>query len=499
MPVVIGATSQALPNPSDMLRQNVLIDPREPRARSRSRRLRLVAALCSSTFLAPALHAQPQWGNLPDGRYAVGYRTIRAIDPDRRYAEAPRSVQVFVWYPAVRQAGADFMPYEGYFDDASFDWGGDSSAVRYLSDQLRRGFQSGSLNPSFPGRLSDEQFAAILRTPTRVLRDATPAPGRFPVILHAHSNGVLHQSVMLEYLASQGYVVMSVSMYNSAPAFYGRGDATPDALLNLAEDFSLMLGLARSMENAEASRAAAVGMLAQAGLAMQMKAAPLAAVACIECLGYGESLQKLPFYDPRVVRIPILELINSRHEDETTGQGKTFIDLFRSSTRYIGRSTDLAHSDFYPFPKIANPGTAHAKHDAIVEMTHRFLDATLKGDSSALRLVRAAGPLRGVPEGFLRIREEKPAGIPPTEGEFLGWLRYGEMERARAAWTTFGASLATRGRMFFVVLFLARDGEGHAAEAVAMFRSGFPAAPGTMEARQDAMLTQLLARAGRAP
>jgi hypothetical protein len=46
--------------------------------------------------------------------------------------------------------------------------------------------------------------------------------------------------------------------------------------------------------------------------------------------------------------------------------------------------------------------------------------------------------------------------------------------------------------MFTTVLFLARDREASAAEAVAMFREGFPAAAGSMEARQEGMLLRLL-------
>ena len=42
-------------------------------------------------------------------------------------------------------------------------------------------------------------------------------------------------------------------------------------------------------------------------------------------------------------------------------------------------------------------------------------------------------------------------------------------------------------------LFLARDREPQAAEAVAMFRHAVPAAPDTAEARQDALLSNLLA------
>lgn len=201
--------------------------------------------------------ATSQWGDLVPGPHAVGYTTIRARDARRHYFDDARPVQIFVWYPAVVDASATRMPYEGYFEDVGFDWGEAPDRVAYLRQQALDGFRRGALNPSFPGALTDGQFQQILTTPTAVVRNAAAAPGRFPVLLHAHMNGALHQSVMLEYLASYGYVVLSVSTYNTAPAFYGRGDDTADALLNLAEDFSLMLSRAGDIANADVGRAAA--------------------------------------------------------------------------------------------------------------------------------------------------------------------------------------------------------------------------------------------------
>ena len=236
-----------------------------------------------------------------------------------------------------------------------------------------------------------------------------------------------------------------------------------------------------------------VGMLAHGGMALQMKAESLRAIACVECLGYTDILQQLPFYDPRRLRIPMLEMINSSYEGAATGQHHSALERFPSAHRFVARLKGVEHSDFYPFPKIARPGTPHPKFDAVVRTLLLFLDATLRSDNQARERLARSGPVPGMPTDFLRVTEHRaPAAPVPTESEFLGWLRYGRLEDARAAWRTHGRVLVGRARMFTTVLFLARDREPHAAEAVAMFREGFPAEAGSMEARQEAMLIRLL-------
>jgi len=440
---------------------------------------------------APA-GASSQWGNLQPGPHTVGYRTLHVRDSARRYFDGPRPVQIYMWYPAAATDGPS-MPYGRYLDDAAFDWGDDPVRVEELGRRTRAEFKSGALNPSFPGVMSDEAFAAILATPTRVIRDGTPASGRFPVLLHAHMQGALHQSVLLEYLASHGFVVLSISTYNSAPAFYARGDDTAEGLLNLAEDFALALVQAQALPFADIARVAAIGMLAHGGMALQMKAEPLRAIACLECLGYADLLQQLPFYDTRRLRVPVLEVINSTYEAAATGQHHSILERFPGATRYVARLKGVTHSDFYPFPRIARPGAEHPRFDAVAELLLRFLNASLRDDPEAREYLTRSGPVTGMPADFLCVRELPASPPTPTEAEFLGWLRYGRMEEARAAWRTHGAALVSRSRMFTTVLFLARDREPHAAEAVAMFRSAFPAAPDSAEARQDALLSSLLA------
>jgi hypothetical protein len=455
--------------------------------------VRIALALAMSIPCVSAAQGSDQWGSMASGPHRVGYRTVQITDSSRRYFDGPRMIQVYIWYPASVSAGAARMPYEGYFEDAEKDWGPNPDRVAFLRRKARDGFLTGALNPSYPGGMSAARFDSILRTPTRVHRNAEAAPGRFPVLLHAHVSGALHQSLMMEYFASHGYVVLSTSLYNSAPVYYGYGEESPNAMYHLSEDFGLMLAAARQMPNADAARAAAVGMMAGNALPLQMKSGALSAIACVECLGYEQQLERQPVYDTLAVRIPILELINSSYGDEYTNQQKTFLDRFQASPRSIGRFTNLEHPEFYPFPKIAGRGVAQPKYEAVLFTTLQFLNAVLRDDENGRRFMVQTPPLPGMEPGFLRLRFSRPVAIP-VESEVLGWLRFGEVDRARDAIRSFGTGVVTRNRMFTVVLFLARDGERHADSAVALFRATFPASPGSNEERQDQMLSRLLSR-----
>ena len=455
-------------------------------------RLQVIVALAlaaGSLISAAAAAPPPQWGALEPGPYAVGYRTIEHVDVSRRYGDRPRTLLVSVWFPADVSRGGTPMPYRGYLDDVAREWGG------ARAEELRAA-AIGDLTGAALGSVESdgaraERLATLLETPTAAIRDAAPASGRFPLVLHVP--GALTQSILLEYLASQGYVVMSVPLYNSAPAYLGRGDHSPASLLDTTEDLACVLDEAARVPFADVSRTAAIGMFAQAGLALQMRGAPLAAVACLEC-GDSATLTSLPFHDPSRVRIPVLELRSA-----TAGGAMSFTTGLRAATRYAARFTVLQHSDFFPFATLAAPRGHTSGYEAVVLLARQFLDSALKGDEAATRLPpRRAATSRG----FRRVRSRcaitDAEVVPPTTAEFLGWLRFGDIERARAAWDHYGAALTSRDRMFAVVLFLARDRAPHAAQAAAMFRRGFPVGDDARRREQEAMLTRLLGE-GKAP
>lgn len=439
--------------------------------------MRLIFYACLMTgFIQAGAQTSPQWGNLKPGAYAIGYKTIRLADNTRQYFDGPRPLQIYVWYPAALKAGEKQMNYGTYVDDVAYDMGTDAAKVTMMKTLTVRDFKSGSLNPSYPNGLPDSTYRQILNTKIPVFHEAQAAKGKFPVLLHMHASGVLHQSLMMEYLASHGYVVMSISMYGSSPAFYGRGEDGSNALFNATQDLELVLIEARKLPFADPEKTAMTGMMAQAGLSLHMKEKNLKAIACLDCAWNSNTFKDLPWYNPKkITDITILELINT----EFGQQQFSYLDSLPYAERYIGRFNVFAHADFYPFPKIARwaESAGFQNYEYLCDYTLAFLNSVFKDDEKAKSFRTEPAKQDWLPPGFVFVKHKLPVEAPPAEEDFLTWLRYGQMEKVRAAWKSFGKDCSTQPNLFFTTLFLIRDNEPQAFEALKMFVEVYPEDP----------------------
>lgn len=431
----------------------------------------IILTVCSLSVFA---QINVQWGNLKQGPHAIGYKVLQMVDPTRHYFDDGRPLQVYVWYPAEKGRIDQYMKYGDYFEDASHEWGNDPERVNYLSNYFTKGYKSGALNPSFPQPIPDAQFQKIIQTTIPAIRNGIPADGKFPVLLHAHVNGVLYQSVMMEYLASHGYVVVSISRYNSSPAHYGRGEEGPHAMQALTEDVAQALWQAQELTNADTQQVAMIGMNADVGVSLQMRGMPLKAILCTDCgwlWGYGELFNKLPYYDTKKMRIPIMELANTE-----MGPPERYLDSLIYAGRYSGTFKKFTHGDFYPYPKIAKPEESKkiTNHESMIISMLQFLDATLKNSEQGKNFLQSPASLKDFPTDFLSIQYTPAQKSVPTEGEFLTWLRYGEMDKVDDAWRNGGKKLVDQNTLFFAVLFLAVDNEPHALEALTRYVKAFP-------------------------
>jgi hypothetical protein len=425
-------------------------------------RLYLFVAFLFLTSIKEVL-SQPfiQWGNLKPGDYQVGYKTIIKTDYSRTYGSNPRTIQMYMWYPSTN-AKSERNKYGTYFSDVGNDWGTKKNVSEVLSRMLIKDFKSGALNPSFSGAISEDDFQKILNSPIAASRDAHPAPGKFPLVLHIASNGALHQSVMLEYLASHGYVVISISIYGSSPAFYGRGESGPKGLHAMTEDLAFTIAHSKSIDFIDTSKTAMIGMLAQAGISLQMKEELLDAIACLDCIAEESTFKLLPYYEPRRIRLKIMQITN----EALRNRNRFAMDSLIYSERFEVNVRGLKHPDFYPFPGIAFPEKAKERvmHELILYNTRLFLDYALLGNGD-------------FKSSSSEITKHEASGFMPTEAEFLEWLRYGRMDQVRRVWDLYGKSLSGQDNFFSVVLFLSRDKSEFANEAFKMYSSAYPDDP----------------------
>lgn len=404
-----------------------------------------------------------QWGSLKPGRYEVGYRTFLWYDSTRQYNEGPRPIQVFVWYPTARSG--ERMKFDVYFQDISHDWGTAAENIKYLDGYFRSGFTTSAMNPSFPGKLSESDFKKLLDTRTAAIRNAVPAPGKFPVVLHRHVTAALHQSVAMEFLASHGYVAVSVSAYNTSAAYYGRGQDGPLGLMSATEDLAFIVGKLRRVSFADMGRAAMFGMMSEVGISLQMKQPTFRSIACFDCLGYNTALESLPHYDIAKLKIPMLEVVNADFEDEVTSANRSYLDTMKYSDRWFGRSKDLHHADFYPYPKLLQKDGGRQTHDHLLKLALNFFNATLNSGGSGLS--------EGLPDNFISLRHREAALAPPGKDELLARVRYGPVEDARKWLNAFPELRTNQFEIFFFTILMVRGDDPLALDAAKLYLEYF--------------------------
>ena len=214
--------------------------------------------------------SHPLWGDLHSGPYAVGFKSLWRFDFSRTYnttfedkttyatGKAPRPILINVWYPAKKAETAKAMLQRDYLRIKSSD-----PQLRNLSERLAE-FNRGVIVVEVMGKpekqLSDgerDAFEQFLSTPTAAVRDAQPEQGKFPLLVyHQGSESSLEDnSVLCEYLASHGYVVI-----NSA---YQDEQGTSLAIEGLkgwsAGDLEFLISYASQLPNVDWHRIAIVG------------------------------------------------------------------------------------------------------------------------------------------------------------------------------------------------------------------------------------------------
>jgi predicted dienelactone hydrolase len=143
------------------------------------------------------------WLPEPSGSYSIGTRNLYLIDTDRSETFTPdpndhREVCARVWYPAEMSVGR--------------------KPVSYVESPKERGRILTRHTP-FPSFI----FYHLSLVETNSYRDAEILKGqqRFPIVIfsHAYWGGILQNTVLMEELASHGYVAVSIGHAHETPYF----------------------------------------------------------------------------------------------------------------------------------------------------------------------------------------------------------------------------------------------------------------------------------------
>ncbi len=166
--------------------------------------------------------------NLTKGAYAVGFKSSWVLDTTRDYqlvlndtaivSTQKRPLLLNIWYPATK-GGKELMKYEDYFDieSSSTDFSAFSKALKdynlnVLADELF-GQEIEALDS-----INLQAFNFLLKQPTTAFRNMPfPENQQLPVVIYHSGAGSSYEdnSVLCEFLASHGYVVVGSAFQNA--------------------------------------------------------------------------------------------------------------------------------------------------------------------------------------------------------------------------------------------------------------------------------------------
>lgn len=176
------------------------------------------------------------WGNLKCGKYTVGFKSICVFDTTRKYVlscgdtsiakqnkESGRPILINMWYPAIK-AKTSTLKIKEFFDFPSSEGTNvffkklnnfqfKNSKLYAVDENIRKKDFASTADTSIAERERKRNliFEKYLHSPTISHRNAELIEGIFPIIIyHQGLGGTIDENyLLLEYLASNGYIVIN--------------------------------------------------------------------------------------------------------------------------------------------------------------------------------------------------------------------------------------------------------------------------------------------------
>lgn len=373
-----------------------------------------------------AAQSFPQWGNLKPGPHAVGFRLIQKYDYSRRVkpatdfagvstGETAYPVQIGLWYPAIKPATAQPLSYEELMlmelkrDNFTPISAEDHESVRNTIKSLAAG---GGQNVA----ALDEVIKQTLETRTASFKDVSPASGRFPVVL-VGCYVLTNASVLCEYLASHGYVVLFAPTTTEVSTLQGTNQQL--AINDRVRAFEYLTAEAHTLPFANANKLAVIGLNFDGMPALIYQMRNMNASALVSINGWetirpnNEGIFASLYLNRLKMRVPYLNF----HWDQPNAQPADLrlIESLKYSERLHLVVDGLDHEGLITNPLALPFSGAKRKvgHEFLIKKVASFLDRYVKGIPSAEQALRAKPEADGFPANLLKT-DWKQAALPPV-------------------------------------------------------------------------------------
>lgn len=384
------------------------------------------------------------WGDLKSGSYPVGFKFIYKYDYSRSwkakedangYPQAEgrgRLIRISVWYPAKNRPYAPKILYRDYMPST-----GEDSASAELNRLLEQRDVS-----NLRASLKEEEFNNLVLMRMAAVRNAVPQSGTFPLIIYSAglNNSSQDNVVLCEYLASHGYIVITVPQLGTTSLDVNLKLQSPPDLETQALDLQYAIGAVYGLPNVDHNRLGIIGYSVGGVVALNlaMRNTDVDAVVTLDptfgVTPYIKLATGSPYYAPTNLRVPWMYMY--RVEPATN---LAVSDALKYSDRYRLELTGMLHQDFSSFPMFSTqpaatrtrtPETGKRGYRTICRYILNFFNAYLKGDKRGLEFITRSPRENGAAESIARFEICNRIMAPPTEEKFLRVIEQDGFERA---------------------------------------------------------------------
>lgn len=306
----------------------------------------------------------PLWNSLEPGAYHVGFTANWKIDYTRTWGQSDlikedyvsnkpygRPVRSSIWYPSVPGLGGKPMKMKDYLHIPANDPTSQKAQSIIMNKDI--GDNSRSIKGLFSGDI--KEYEKFLNTLSEARINAPHIKGKkFPLLIYSlgQNDYTFENIVLFEYLASNGFVVISIPHLGvNARKDYLLVDE-PLSFDTQVRDMEFALSQALQLPYADNSKIGSFGMsfgtiysLLLAGRNSNIKAlVGLDGTVMGGLEPFAYKYWQSPFYDSSNVKVPILQLFRNEHHDMSVMNSLVYSD------RYLLEINDLTHADFTSYP-----------------------------------------------------------------------------------------------------------------------------------------------------
>jgi tetratricopeptide (TPR) repeat protein len=394
--------------------------------------MRILLSILLVSFTAGPCFCQSYFQTrLDPGPYKVGFRTGVHFDIGRpaireQYAayRQGRAVHISVWYPARPKNNHPKMMYAEYVDEVSrmINPQDVTKKTRTKSTQQMCLLLSQLGGDSL---ILKKHLPALLAENVNAYKNAPYLGGTYPILMYPESPNL--NNILSEYLASYGYIVVSMSRHGTLDADFEW--QTVRGIETLVQDCQFALAVVKKefkIKN-DAVATLGTGMNASAGLAWMMRDPSIDAMVSLEggiltSYEYG-LIQKSPYFDIYRADRPILAM-HSPHESVNP----RLIDHYKYADRYmisLPKMSEFYYLNFGIWEKTmpgilgSAPGDTKLGYEWMARYTMFFLDWKIKQGYHGKTFFENKPEAQGIPPGLLEYTFIPHLDVPPTSKALL--------------------------------------------------------------------------------